>query len=98
MIIVNEGKKQTRYNPYENYIYECWKCACKVKIETSDLDKLIYKTADRWYERNIPSNKIKEVFIRCPNCNNLIDVEIAKQVHPFLTVIQNIGTKEEERK
>ena len=23
MIIVNEGKKQTRYNPYENYIYEC---------------------------------------------------------------------------
>ena len=32
---------------------------------------------------------------RCPNCNNLIDVEIAKQVHPFLTVIQNIGTKGE---
>ena len=93
MIIVDEGKKQTRYNPYENYIYECWKCDCKVKIETSDLNKLIYKTADSWYERNIPSNKIQEVFIRCPNCNNLIDVEKAIKVHQFLTVIQNVGTK-----
>ena len=93
MIIVKEGVKQEKHNPYKNYIYKCYKCGLELKIEESDLDILIYRTAKNWYELNIPCYKNKEVFIKCPNCGDLIPVETA-QTFGFSARIKNVGKED----
>jgi predicted RNA-binding Zn-ribbon protein involved in translation (DUF1610 family) len=93
MLIIKEGVKQQKHNPYKNYIYKCNKCELELKIEESDLDNLIYRTAKNWYELNIPCYHNKEVFIKCPNCGDLIPVETAQTIG-FSTRIKNVGKED----